>query len=139
MSSLAISSSASTKLPAASFHLHGHKKGWQLDSQGVSSNNSAAQIPVGSLQSLFSNLLQTLEKVVGVQSTAATAATTATAGPSATGTTVAIGTTGAMGGAPSTQSSNASLQNFLNSLLQNLQANGLQSPKLTGSSVNTSV
>jgi hypothetical protein len=43
------------------------------------------------------------------------------------------------GGASATQSSNAALQGFLNNLLQNLQANGLQAPKLTGTNVNASV
>jgi hypothetical protein len=57
MSPLAISRSASSTLPAVGFHLHGHKKGWQLDSRGDSSKDSAAPIPVGSLQGLFSNLL----------------------------------------------------------------------------------
>jgi hypothetical protein len=47
--------------------------------------------------------------------------------------------TAAAGGTTPAQSSSASLQNFLNNLLQNLQANGLQSPKLTGSNVNANV
>jgi hypothetical protein len=39
----------------------------------------------------------------------------------------------------STQSSNTALQGFLNNLLQNLQANGLQAPKLAGTNVNANV
>jgi hypothetical protein len=102
MSTLAINTSASTTLPAVSFH-HGHKKGLRMDS------NSAAD----TLDRAFNNLLQ------GLSANGAPAS--------------------AAGSAASTLPANAARQNFLNSLLQNLQANAAQSPKTTGFTVNATV
>lgn len=58
-----------------------------------------------------------------------------------TGNTASAASTSAIGGSTSTnnQSSNATLQTFLNNLLQNLQANGSQAPKLRGTNVNANV
>jgi hypothetical protein len=90
MSPLAISRSASSTLPAVGFHLHGHRKALQLDSRGDSSSSSAAPIPVGSVQGLFSNLLQTLQKAAN-----ATSGTGGAAASSAGGTAPAAAAAGA--------------------------------------------
>lgn len=70
MSSLAIPSSISAALPALNVHPHGHghKKGSELDFSADSSTSStAAQVPVGSAQSLFGKAFNALEQLVGVQ------------------------------------------------------------------------
>src|ERR1700730_6166413 len=70
MSSLAIPSSISAALPAQNVHPHGHghKKGSELDLSADSSTSStAAQVPVGSAQSLFGNAFNALEQLLGVQ------------------------------------------------------------------------
>jgi hypothetical protein len=69
MSALSIPSTAAAALPAVNFHPHGHghKKGAETDPFTDSSSTTAAQIPVGSAQNLFGNLLNTLEQVIGVQ------------------------------------------------------------------------
>jgi hypothetical protein len=70
------SSTAAPAIPAVSGHSHGgHKKGGSLeslfDSSSTSSTDStsstAAQLPVGSTQNLFGNLLSSLEQVIGIQ------------------------------------------------------------------------
>ncbi len=238
MSSLAITNTASTTLPSVNLKSRGpgHHRGLQPDA--ATQGSSSAQIPVGGVQNLFANLLQTLEQVIGIQpaaGTSAVAATGAAAGTSAasagtnsavnagTGAASSAGNTataangflhslfqvlkqdglgsgtgaqasssgavppsgtasspagqyqgslvsslqtliqqvgsgsasnpeianletsfnnltqGSSGNAAAGANSNAGLQSFLNSLLQNLQASGLQAPKLTGSNVNTNV
>jgi hypothetical protein len=70
MSSLAIPSSISAALSAQNVHPHGHghKKGSELDLSADSSTSStAAQVPVGSAQSLFGNAFNALEQLLGVQ------------------------------------------------------------------------
>jgi hypothetical protein len=70
MSSLAIPSSIAAALPAQNVHPHGHghKKGSELDLSADSSTSStAAQVPVGSAQSLFGNAFNALEQLIGVQ------------------------------------------------------------------------
>ena len=80
--------------------------------QQVGSNGSATPA-IAKLESSFNTLAQ------GLSGNASSTASTAVAG-----------------GTASTPSSTASLQNFLNNLLQNLQTSGLQTPNLSGSSVN---
>ena len=73
MSSLAIPSSVSAALPALNVHPHGghgHKKGAELDlstDSTDSSSSTAAQVPVGSAQSLFGNAFNALEQLIGLQ------------------------------------------------------------------------
>jgi hypothetical protein len=91
MSSLAMPSSATPALPALNIpphgHGHGHKRGSEVDSLTDSSSSTAAQIPVGSAQNLFGNLLNTLEQVIGIQpNSQAQTATAAAATPAAAAT-----------------------------------------------------
>jgi len=76
MSSLAIPSSVSAALPALNVHPHGghgHKKGAELDlstdstDSSDSASSTAAQVPVGSAQSLFGNAFNALEQLIGLQ------------------------------------------------------------------------
>ena len=71
MSSLAIPSSISAALPAQNVHGHGHghKKGSELDlsADSTGTSSTAAQVPVGSAQSLFGNAFNALEQLLGVQ------------------------------------------------------------------------
>jgi hypothetical protein len=70
MTSLAIPSSVTAALPALNVHPHGHghKKGSELDlSSDSTSSSTAAQVPVGSAQSLFGNAFNALEQLIGVQ------------------------------------------------------------------------
>jgi hypothetical protein len=73
MSSLAIPSSVSAALPALNVHPHGghgHKKGGELDLSTDSTDttsSTAAQVPVGSAQSLFGNAFNALEQLIGLQ------------------------------------------------------------------------
>src|ERR1700722_16545966 len=124
-------SSAPSALPAANVHPHGHKRGLHIESANDSSTDTAAQIPPGTAQNLFGSLLQSLEQVIGVQPTTATAAT-ATPATAATSSAAASGAaTTSSAGTVSTQASSAGtlLQNYLNNLSQNLQANGAQAAK----------
>jgi hypothetical protein len=135
MSSLTISNSASTTLPAVSTHNHGHghKKGILADSLSStsSSNSTTAQLPVGAAQSLFASLLQSLEQIIGVQPSAATTATTATTATSATGVAgVAGGTSTSTAASPAGGAASATavsptlaqdLHGFLRSLFQVLK------------------
>ena len=123
MSPLAISKSAPSTLPAVGFHLHGHRKGWQLESQGDSSNNSAAPVPVASLQDLFSNLLQTLQKAVGMQPAAATAATTAAAGAAGAAGAATSGTGGAAASSTGGAAAAAGVGHSFNNLVKGSRVN----------------
>jgi hypothetical protein len=110
-------SMAATALPTVNFHPHGHRKGAHPDSATASPTGNASgigQLPVGASTSLFSNLVQSLEQVVGAQSAgaASTPVGSATAG-SATGT--------------SAGSAKQELQAFMHSLFQVLKQDGLGS------------
>jgi hypothetical protein len=147
MSSIANLSSAPSALPPVNVHPHGHKRGSHVESTEDSSSDTAAQIPPGAAQNLFGSLLQSLEQVIGVQpttatpaatatpttATLATAATTPASAGAAAGTASTSSSVGA--GSPSASSASTLLQNYLNNLAQNLQANGSQTAKLAGSSV----
>jgi len=160
MSLSAIPTSLSAALPAANFHPRGHHRGAHADTgitgsgAGIGSGaiGSVGQLPVGATTGLFSNLLQSLEQVVGAQSSASTGATssstaaaTAVSGANAATSSVSAAfnqwVNGVNGGAAlsSSQSANSTLQNFLNTLLQNLQANGVQSASPLGAAVNARV
>jgi hypothetical protein len=91
MSSLTIPSAVTSTLPAVNIHPHGHghKKEGSLDPSGDTSSSTAAQIPVGTSQSMFGSLFNSLQQLIGAQpapaavklaaSTASTAATNAAA------------------------------------------------------------
>jgi len=85
MSSIANLSSAPSALPPVNVHPHGHRRGSHVESTEDSSSDTAAQVPPGAAQNLFGSLLQSLEQVIGVQSTTATStAAAAPPAPSAT-------------------------------------------------------
>jgi len=120
MSSIANLGAASAALPQLNIHPHGHKKGG-LDalSTDLSSNDSTAQLPVPAAQNLFSNLLQSLEQVIGLQTTSAAKATAAAA--PGTGVTAAASTATAAA-STSAATGNTLLQNYLHNAPQNVQA-----------------
>lgn len=101
MSSIAIPGSAST-LPQVSVRPHGHKHGARVestdDSSTDSSSDTAAQIPVGTAQSAFGSLFQTLEQVIGLQPPSAT--TSAAGATTVAGATTAAGVPTTFGGTP---------------------------------------
>lgn len=138
MSSLAISNSASTTLPAVEFHKHGHghKKGMSADSlsntsSSGTSNSTTGQLPVGAAQGLFASLLQTLEQVIGVQPATAATATTA-AGGTSTGTAAS-----AAGGTASANPAVAqNLNGFLHSLFQVLKQEESGTGSVQGTGIN---
>ena len=109
MSSIANLGTAPSAPAAVNIHPHGHKHGSHLQSLDGSDSDSgsdtAAQIPAGTAQNVFGSLLQSLEQVIGVQ--------TSTAGGANAG-------AGAASGAAPAQS--ASTQNFLSNLLQSRRA-----------------
>jgi hypothetical protein len=72
MSLLAILSPAASALPAINIHPHGHKRGSHVEAANESGSDTAAQVPAGAVQNLFGTLLQSLEQVIGVQSSVAT-------------------------------------------------------------------
>ena len=150
MSSIANLSSAPSAVPPGNLHLHGHKKGSHVGSIDDSSSDTAAQLPVGAAQNLFSRMLQSLEQVIGVQlsaptptATAATAAPAVTAATSSvasaaagiTASTTAAATSTAADVTASIQSKGTLLRNYLNNLSQHLPANGAQPAKFSGSNV----
>jgi hypothetical protein len=65
MSSITSLSPTSAAFPPVNAHARGHKHGRQVDS---------ADAPTGAVQDLFGSLLQTAEKVIGLQSAPAAAA-----------------------------------------------------------------
>jgi hypothetical protein len=65
MSSITSLSPTSAAFPSVDTRARGHKHGWQMDS---------ADAPTGAVQNLFGSLLQTAEKVIGLQSGPAAAA-----------------------------------------------------------------
>ena len=117
MSSIANLGAASAALPQLNIHPHGHKKGLDALSTDLSSSDSTAQLPVPAAKNLFSNLLQSLEQMIGLQSTPASPAVAApgtgiTAAASAA--TAAASTSAATG--------NTLLQNYLHNAPQSVQA-----------------
>jgi hypothetical protein len=102
MSSLAIPSSISAALPALNVHPHGHghKKGSELDlsADSTSTSSTAAQVPVGSAQSLFGNAFNALEQLLGVQppsaASLAAAPGSSTAAANATSTAASVAAAG---------------------------------------------
>jgi hypothetical protein len=102
---------------------------------------AAAVAGVGQYQGSLASSLQTLIQQVGSNGSTTPAIANLessfnTLVQGLSGNASSTASTSAVGGTASTQSSTASLQNFLNNLLQNLQTNGLQTPNLSGSSVN---
>ena len=96
MSSLAIPSAVTATLPEVNIHphSHGHKKGSMLDPSADSSNNTAAQIPVGSTQNLFGSLFNSLQQIIGARPVPAAtnpAAAVGSAASSAAGSAAATG------------------------------------------------
>jgi hypothetical protein len=127
-------SSAPSALPAVNVHPHGHKRGLHIESAHDSSTDTAAQIPPGAAQNLFGSLLQSLEQVIGVQPATA-AASSGTASSAGTVASAAATTSSATTGGPPASSAGTLLQNYLNNLSQNLQANGSQAAKNAGSNL----
>jgi hypothetical protein len=125
MSSIANLNSTPPALPPVNVHPHGHRRGSHVESADDSSSDTAAQVPPGAAQNLFGSLLQSLEQVIGVQSTPAGAATT----PASAST---LGSSTAAAATSSVSSSSTLLQNYLNNLPQNPQADGSQAAKLAG-------
>src|ERR1700722_7650924 len=125
MSSIANLGAASAALPQLNVHPHGHKKGG-LDalSTDLTSSGSTAQLPVPAAQNLFSNLLQSLEQVIGLGSTPAFPA--GAAAPATTGAAPATRSTAAStaSAAPSTSAAtgNTLLQYYLHNAPQSVQA-----------------
>jgi len=119
MSSIANLGAASAALPQLNIHPHGHKKGLDALSTELSSSDSTAQLPVPAAQNLFSNLLQSLEQVIGLQTTSAAKATAAAA--PGTGVTTAASTATAAA-STSAATGNTLLQNYLHNAPQNVQA-----------------
>src|SRR5579864_4004550 len=117
MSSIAILSSTQSAFPSGNIHPHGHKKGAHVETADSSTSDTSAQIPVGTAQNVFGNLLRTLEQVVGLEAATAPTATNTGAGTTANAT-AAAATTASAGSAPA-QSASALLQNYLNNLSQN--------------------
>jgi len=126
MSVIANLSSVAAALPPINAHLHGHKKGSHVQSADDTSgsSDSAAQVPAGLQQNLFGSLLNSLEQVIGVQTT--TPAAAATAAPVSTANPVSA----------AAQSSLTLLQNYLNNLLHNSRIDGSAAAKLAGSNLN---
>jgi hypothetical protein len=107
----------------------------------ASTGTPSAAAGVGQYQGSLASSLQTLIQQVGSKGSTTPAISNLessfnTLMQGASGGAASSASTSAAGGAASTQSSTASLQNFLNNLLQNLQTHGLQTPNLSGSSVN---
>jgi len=119
MSSIANLGAASAALPQLNIHPHGHKKGLDALSTELSSSDSTAQLPVPAAQNLFSNLLQSLEQVIGLRTTPAAKATDAAA--PGTGVTAAAFTATAAA-STSAATGNTLLQNYLHNAPQNVQA-----------------
>jgi hypothetical protein len=138
MSLSAIPTSLSATLSAASFHPRGHHRGSHVDNgiagsgiagsgSGIGSGaiGSVGQLPVGATTGLFSNLLQSLEQVVGAQSSTSVSAAAGVpaAASGAAAATAVSGASPAAATAPLSQN----LQAFMHSLFQALQQDGLGS------------
>ncbi len=125
MSTIASLSPTSAAFPPINTHARGHKHGWQLDS---------ADSAGGVVQNLFGTLLHTAEKVIGLQSGAASAAIAAAG--SAVAMATAAADPAAMSAGISTHSAHTLLQNYLNNLSHKPQPTGLQAPASAGTTIN---
>ncbi len=115
-----LSSAPSSALFPTKIHAHGHK------------HDDATQAP-GAVENLFGSLLQSLERVVGLQPGAApSAATSAAAGA---GTAGAAASTPA-GGAGAIHTANSLVQNYLNNLSLKQQSGASQMTKPAGLTLN---
>ena len=118
-----LSSVSPSALPPVNLHSHGHKHGSHVESTDASaestSNNALGQAPAGSTQNLFGTLMQSLEQVIGLQTTSAAKATAAAA--PGTGVTAAASTATAAA-STSAATGNTLLQNYLHNAPQNVQA-----------------
>ncbi|HXC10158.1 MAG TPA: hypothetical protein VNV61_14600 [Steroidobacteraceae bacterium] len=130
---------SSAALPPANLSSHGHKHGSKVNSTDSSSTSDAsAQSPTAATQSLFGTLLQSLEQVVGLQTSTTPATTASTTTAAATTASTAAATTASATGTSSTQQQQSMLlQNYLNNLSHKGQAGGTQSPTVAGSSIST--
>src|SRR5271156_3878695 len=119
MSSIASLGSALSALPSGS-RPHGHRKGSQVEStDDLISDATTAPVPAATQQNLFSSLLQSLEQVIGVQSSAATPAAAASSATGGAGTSASA--TGAAG--TTAQSTTAALQKYIGNVSQGLKVN----------------
>ncbi len=150
MSSIINTNAASIALPTVTFPPHGRghgKKGSDLT--GITAASTGAAAPIATSPAVTQELSGFVHSLFQVLQQGGSAGATTPAisnlessfnsliqGVSG-GTAPAASTAGA-GGATSAAST-ASLQNFLNNVLQNLQANGSQIPNLSGSNVNARV
>ena len=123
MSTIASLSPTSAAFPPIN-HARGHKHGGQLDS---------GDSPTGAVQNLFGTLLHTAEKVIGLQSGAASAAFAAAGSVVAN---AAAANAAAKSAGLSTHSTNPLLQNYLNNLPHKQQPTGLQAPASAGTTIN---
>jgi hypothetical protein len=73
MSSITSLSSLSAGLSAVN-HPHGHKRGSPAGSIDDSGSDTTPVVPASTQQNLFGNLLQSLERTIGVQSSTAASA-----------------------------------------------------------------
>jgi hypothetical protein len=127
---------AAAAAPAANGFLHSLFQVLQ-DNHGSSADTQASATPSAAGQyqgSLVSSLQSLIQQVGSTDST-----NPSVANLEASFNNLAQGTSGNDASAASNSNSNAALQSFLNSLLHNLQANGLQAPKMTGSNVDANV
>jgi hypothetical protein len=67
---IASAAAAGSALPAMNVHSHGHghKKGLESATDSITDSTSDTDAPTGSTQSLFGNLLSSMEQVIGTQS-----------------------------------------------------------------------
>jgi hypothetical protein len=116
MSLLSIGHSAAAALPAVNFHPHNHRRTSNAGSGSDDTSNSAAQVPVATVQNLFGHLLDSLEQVIGLQTgVGAAAPAAATAAPPVSPST---GAAASVERPNSVQSANTLLQNYLRNLPQ---------------------
>jgi hypothetical protein len=147
MSSIANLSSTPSALPPVNVHPHGHRRGSHVESADDSNSDTAAQVPPGAAQNLFGSLLQSLEQAIGLQSATAAPSSTATATPgtpagaatTAASASTAVSSSTAGAATSSASSSSTLLQNYLNNLAQNLEADGSQAAKLAGTNFHLNV
>jgi hypothetical protein len=128
-------SSTPTAQTATNVHPHGHKHGFHVDlTSDSTTTDSSAQVPVGTAQTLFGSLLQSLEQAIGIQpSTSSTTPAATTTSSSTTATAATTSSTAAPSANPTaTQSAGTLLQNYLNNAAQNQKPDGLTLPNVAG-------
>jgi hypothetical protein len=124
MSSITIANAASNALPTVNFRPHGRgKKSSDMQSQSESAIGSVGQMPVGASQPLLSNMMQSLQQVVGSQATGTMANSSAIGTTAATGA-AAASTTGAAAPIAESPTVAQDLSGFMHSLFQVLQPGG---------------